>query len=144
VTAAIAPRIGRLAAQIGRRPILLAGFAVLPLRAILLTFYRDPTSIIVVQALDGVSGAVLGVLVPLVLADISRGTGHFNFAQGLLACATGIGAAASTAVAGYLATRFGTTAACLGLAAAALAAFLTVLIAMDETMPRSSKPTEPK
>ena len=97
-----------------------------------------------VQALDGICGAVLGVLVPLVLADISRGTGRFNLAQGFLACATGIGAATSTVVAGYLATRFGTTAACLGLAAAALAAFLTVLIAMQETMPQGDESREPK
>jgi MFS family permease len=117
---------------------------VLPLRAAFLTFYRDPASIIVVQALDGICGAVLGVLVPLVLADISRGTGRFNLAQGFLACATGLGAATSTAVAGYLATRFGTTAACLGLTAAALAAFLTVLIAMQETMPRGERSGEPK
>jgi MFS family permease len=144
VAAAIAPGIGRLAARLGRRPILLAGFAVLPLRALLLTFYRDPASIIVVQALDGICGAVLGVLVPLVLADIARGTGRFNLAQGLLACATGIGAATSTAVAGYLATRFGTTAACLGLAAAAAGAFLTVLIAMQETMPQGNIDREPK
>ena len=144
VAAAIAPSVGRLAASLGRRPILLAGFAVLPLRAILLTFYRDPTSIIVVQALDGLSGAALGVLVPLVLADISRGTGHFNLAQGLLATATGLGAAISTAVAGYLATRFGVTAACAALAVAAVCAFVAVLIAMEETMPRSEGAAEPK
>jgi MFS family permease len=144
VAAAIAPSVGRLAASIGRRPLLLAGFAVLPLRAILLTVYREPAGIIAVQALDGISGAALGVLVPLVLADISRGTGRFNLAQGILACATGIGAAASTAVAGYLAARFGTGVACLGLAAAAMCAFLTVLIAMEETMPRGQVQREPK
>jgi MFS family permease len=144
VAATIAPGVGRMAASRGRRPMLLLGFAVLPLRAILLTLYRDPAVIIVVQALDGICGAVLGVLVPLVLADISRGTGHFNLAQGLVACATGLGAAASTAVAGYLATRLGTTAACIGLAVAAVLAFLTVLIAMRETMPREQPRREPK
>jgi MFS family permease len=143
VAAGIAPSVGRLAASIGRRPLLIAGFAVLPLRAILLTFYRDPASIILVQALDGLSGAALGVLVPLVLADISRGTGHFNLAQGLLATATGVGAAVSTAVAGYLATRVGVTAACAGLSVAAVAAFLAVLIAMEETMPRRNNQREP-
>jgi MFS family permease len=144
VAATIAPGIGTLAASIGRRPILLAGFAVLALRTVLLTVYRDPASIILVQALDGICGAVLGVLVPLVLADISRGTGRFNLAQGMLACATGLGAAASTAVAGYLASRFGTTVACMGLAVAALCAFLTVLIAMEETMPRDQSTREPR
>jgi MFS family permease len=144
VAATIATSVGRLAAIIGRRPILLAGFAVLALRTVLLSIYRDPASIIVVQALDGICGAVLGVLVPLVLADISRGTGRFNLAQGMLACATGLGAAASTAVAGYLASRFGTTVACMGLSAAALLAFLTVLIAMPETMPGDQSTREPR
>jgi MFS family permease len=144
VAAAIAPGIGRLAATVGRKPVLLAGFAVLPLRTLLLAVSRDPVSIVAVQALDGLCGAVLGVLVPLVLADIARGTGRFNLAQGMLACATGLGAAASTAVAGYLATRFGTGAAFVGLAAAAVAAFLTVLIAMRETMPWLPVSREPK
>jgi MFS family permease len=135
VAAAIAPGVGRLAATIGRRPLLLAGFAVLPLRTILLAFNRDPAVIVAVQALDGLCGAVLGVLVPLVLADIARGTGRYNLAQGILASAVGIGAAVSTAVAGWLATRFGTGAAFGGLAVAAACAFLTVLMAMDETMP---------
>jgi MFS family permease len=144
VAAGIAPSVGRLAASLGRRPILLAGFAVLPLRTALLAFNRDPATIIAVQALDGISGAVLGVLIPLVLADISRGTGRFNLVQGILACATGIGAAVSTAVAGYLATRLGTAAAFLGLAAASVAAFLTVLIAMEETMPRGPSRRELK
>jgi MFS family permease len=143
VAAAIAPSIGRLAATVGRRPMLLAGFAVLPLRTLLLAVNRDPVSIIAVQALDGLCGAVLGVLVPLVVADIARGTGRFNLAQGILACATGLGAAASTTVAGYLATRFGTGAAFLGLAAAAVGAFLTVLIAMRETMPKVRLVREP-
>jgi MFS family permease len=144
VAATIAPSVGRLAASVGRKPVLLAGFAVLPLRTILLAVNRDPVSIIAVQALDGVCGAVLGVLVPLVLADIARGTGHFNLSQGILACATGLGAATSTAVAGWLATRFGAGAAFLGLAVAAVAAVLTVLIAMEETMPRGRLPREPK
>jgi MFS family permease len=144
VAAAIAPGIGRLAANVGRKPVLLAGFAVLPLRTILLAVNRDPFSIVAVQALDGLCGAVLGVLVPLVLADIARGTGRFNLAQGILACATGLGAAASTSVAGYFAARFGTGAAFLGLAAAAAGAFLTVLIAMEETMPRAHVRRETK
>ena len=89
--------------------------------------------VVAAQVLDGVCAAVLGVLVPLSLADISRGTGRFNLTQGIMASATGIGAALSTTVAGYLATRFGTPIAFLALAAAAITAFITVLVAMPET-----------
>ena len=54
------------------------------------------------QLLDGVSAAALGVLVPLILADVMRGTGHYNLAQGAVGAAVGIGASVSTAVAGYI------------------------------------------
>jgi MFS family permease len=133
IVAVMAPTVGRLAVEKGRRPVLIVGFAALPARAALLATTNDPTVVIAAQVLDGICAAVLGVLVPLSLADISRGTGRFNLAQGITASATGIGAALSTTVAGYLATRFGTPMAFLGLTAAAVAAFVTVLVAMPET-----------
>jgi MFS family permease len=135
VVALIAPGIGRLAVSKGRRPVLILGFAVLPIRAALLALNSDPAVIIGVQMLDGLSAAVLGVLVPLSLADISRGTGRFNLAQGIVGSATGVGAAASTAVAGHLATQFGVSVAFAGLAITAVCAFLVVLVAMPETTP---------
>ena len=135
VVALIAPTMGRLAATVGRRPVLILGFAALPARAAVLALNSDPVVIIAVQLLDGLCAAVLGVLVPLSLADISRGTGRFNLAQGIVGSATGIGAAASTAVAGYLAARFGTPVAFAGLAITAMCALLTVLLAMPETKP---------
>jgi MFS family permease len=135
VIALISPRVGQLAQSWGRRPVLLLGFAVLPLRGALLACTNDPLMIVAVQMLDGISGAVLGIIVPLALADISRGTGRFNFAQGLVGSATGIGAALSTTGAGFLADRFGMTTAFFGLAAAAVAGFLLLLSAMPETKP---------
>jgi MFS family permease len=138
VVAAIAPGVGRLAVARGRRPVLLLGFAALPARAAILAINSDPWVIVAAQMLDGICGAVLGVLVPLSLADISRGSGRFNLAQGVAASATGIGAATSTAVAGYLATAFGSGTAFLGLAGTAAAAFVTLLVAMPETAPKDA------
>jgi MFS family permease len=135
VVAVISPTVGRLAQTWGRRPLLLIGFAALPLRGVLLAWTNDPYMIVAVQTLDGISGAVLGVLVPLALADISRGTGRFNLAQGIVGSATGIGAAFSTIGAGYLADRFGTATAFAGLAAMAVFAFVLVLAMMPETKP---------
>lgn len=137
IVALMAPTVGRLAVEKGRRPILIVGFAALPARAALLATTNDPAIVIAAQVLDGICAAVLGVLVPLSLADISRGTGRFNLTQGITASATGIGAALSTTVAGYLATKFGTSVAFLGLAIAAVAAFVTVLAAMPETSPEN-------
>ena len=137
IVALIAPSVGKLAVAKGRRPVLLLGFAALPARAAILAFNSDPAVIVAAQMLDGLCAAVLGVLVPLSLADISKGTGRFNLAQGIVASVTGIGAAVSTTLAGYLAHRFGTHIAFLGLAATAALAFFTVLLAMPETAPNA-------
>ncbi len=137
VVTLLAPHMGVLAQLKGRRPVLMLGFAALPARAVVLALSTDPIVIVAVQVLDGLCAAVLGVLVPLSLADIARGTGRFNLAQGIVASATGIGAAASTAVTGYLATTFGTPVAFMGLMGAALAALSAVIFVMPETRPES-------
>ena len=135
VVALIAPWIGRLAVEKGRRPVLLLGFAALPVRAAVLAVNSDPAIIMAAQLLDGVCAAVLGVLVPLSLADISRATGRFNLAQGIVATTTGIGATVGAATAGYLAYRFGAPLAFLGMAATGVLALITLLLAMPETRP---------
>jgi MFS family permease len=135
VVALISPRVGQLAQSWGRRPALLIGFGALPLRAVLLGWTNDPYVIVVVQMLDGISAAALGVLVPLALADISLGTGRFNLTQGIVGSATGLGAALSTAAAGYMADRFGSATAFFGLAVAGFCAFLLLLLVMPETKP---------
>jgi MFS family permease len=135
IVAALSPTVGQLAQSWGRRPLLLMGFAVLPVRGALLAWTNDPYMIVAVQALDGISGAVMGVLIPLALADISRGTGRFNLAQGIVGSATGVGATLSTIGAGYLADRFGTATAFAGLAAMGVLALALLLALMPETRP---------
>jgi hypothetical protein len=79
-----APWMGRQAKAWGRRPLLLIGFGALPIRALLFSVITDPVLLVGVQLLDGVSGTVLGVPQALVIADLTRGTGRFNLAQGLV------------------------------------------------------------
>ena len=89
-----------------------------------------------VQLLDGVTAAVLAVMVPLIIADLTRGTGHFNLGQGVVGTAMGIGASLSTTLAGYLSDHFGSGTAFLGLASIATAGFAAVLALMPETRSR--------
>jgi len=135
IVATISPSVGQLAQSWGRRPVLLLGFGALQLRGALLAWTNDPYMIVAVQMLDGISAAVLGILVPLILADITRGTRRFNLTQGIVGSAGGIGAALSTIAAGYLADNFGITTAFLGLAAMAGCGFLVLLSMMPETKP---------
>jgi MFS family permease len=80
----------------------------------------SPYAVVAVQALDGISAAILGVTLPLVVADITRGTGRFNLGLGIVGSAVGIGAALSTTLAGYTIDRFGSGVAFCGLASVAV------------------------
>jgi MFS family permease len=88
-----------------------------------------------VQILDGVTAAVFAVMVPLIVADLTRGTGHFNLGQGILGTATGIGASLSATFAGYLTDRFGSPVAFGSLAAIAFVGLTLVWTLMPETRP---------
>jgi MFS family permease len=136
IVAAISPKVGELAQDWGRKPLLLIGFGVLPVRGLLLAYTHEPFAIVAVQMLDGISASVLGVLVPLTIADATRGTGRFNLAQGIVGSAVGIGAAASTFVAGRLADIVGAPVTFLCLAIIAGCGVLLLLVAMPETKPR--------
>ena len=137
IVAGLSPLVGRTADTWGRRPVLLLGFAALPIRGVLLALDAHPAYVVLVQALDGISAAVFGVMLPLVAADLTRGTRRFNLCMGLLGLAAGAGATLSTAVAGLVADRFGNGPALLALAAAGLAGVLG-LLALHET--RESRP----
>jgi MFS family permease len=135
VVAALSPWIGKRAQAWGRRPLLLIGFAALPLRGLLFAVVGNPLLLVAVQLLDGVTAAVFAVLVPLVVADLTRGTGHFNLGQGIVGTFVGIGAAISATLAGLISDDFGSPWAFAGLAVIALVGFAAVYLLMPETRP---------
>ena len=139
----IALAVGRYTDRIGRKPILLAGFAILPVRAVLYTFSDQPAWLIGVQLLDGIGAGIFGAITPLVIADLMRGTGRFNVAQGAVATVQGIGASLSGLAAGIIVDRFGYTAAFLGAGAAAAVAGVALIVAMPETAPPRSTEVPP-
>ena len=100
----------------------------------------NPYLLVATQLLDGIAAAVLAVMVPLVIADVTRGTGHFNLGQGIVGTTVGIGASVSTTYAGYLSDHFGSAIAFLGLAVAAIIGFFVLLALMPETR-STSEPT---
>jgi MFS family permease len=135
LVAALSPWVGRQAERWGRRPMLLLGFAALPIRGILFATVKDPNLLVAVQLLDGLTASVFGVMVPLIVADLTRGTGHFNLGQGIVGTATGLGASLSATLAGYTSDRFGSEFAFLGLAAIAAVGLAAVWTLLPETRP---------
>ncbi|MGB8604144.1 MFS transporter [Bradyrhizobium sp.] len=133
IVALMSPSVGSMAQQWGRRPLLLLGFAALAVRGVLFATVRDPYLLVAVQVFDGITAAVFSVLVPLIVADVAFGSGHFNLAQGIVGTATGIGASLSTVLAGYVSDRFGSSVAFAGLAAVAAAGLAMIWFVMPET-----------
>jgi len=129
----IALLVGRTADSWGRKPLFLAGFVILPIRAVLYTISDNSVWLIGVQVLDGLGAGIFGALTPLVIADIMRGTGRYNLAQGAIATMVGIGASLSGLVAGVLVDRFGYSAAFLTFGAAASVAAIVFALGMPET-----------
>jgi predicted MFS family arabinose efflux permease len=135
IVALMSPSVGRKAQQWGRRPVLLIGFAALAIRGVLFATVRDPYVLVAVQVFDGITAAVFSVMVPLIVADVAFGSGHFNLAQGIVGTAIGIGASLSTVLAGYVSDKFGSVVVFTGLAAVAAAGLALIWLAMPETRP---------
>jgi predicted MFS family arabinose efflux permease len=135
VVAGFAPWVGRVADSWGRRPLLFFCFAALAARGVLFAFVTNPYLVVAVQLLDGVCAATLGVVLPLVVADITRGTGRFNLGLGIVGSAVGIGAALSTTLAGYAMDHFGSSVAFFSLAFIGACGLALVGLLLPETRP---------
>ncbi len=135
-----ASRVGREAQSRGRRPLLLIGFGALTIRALLFALTSDPLLLVCIQLLDGVTSSTLGVLTALIIADLTKGTGRFNLAQGLVGTLAGIGAALSTTVFSLVAGYFNDAIGFIGIAGVALSTVLIVWFWIPETKPEAQQP----
>ena len=126
---------GKLADQWGRKPLFLVGFAVLAVRNLLTVASHNTYYLIGLQALDGVAMALFGVLLTLVTADLARGTGRFNFLQGMVQSSMGMGGFLSNMLFGFIAKAFGFNASFIGLSAIAVCGGALYAFRMPETKP---------
>jgi MFS family permease len=127
--------VGAKADQWGRKPILLLGFAVLPIRGLLYTLWSDPYYLVSIQILDGIGAGIFGAMFFVVVSDLTKGTGHYNLALGASSASWGMGAALSNFVAGFIAEEMGFNAAFTFLAVVAIAALLLFQLYVPETSP---------
>ncbi len=118
---------------VGRRPLLILAFTALPLRGGLCALINDPSWLLAIQILDGVGAGFFETLLPLVLADIMRGSAHYSLARGFVGAVQGFGGSLSQFVAGYVVATEGYGAAFSTLTAVASAALVLVVAVMPET-----------
>jgi Na+/melibiose symporter-like transporter len=125
--------VGHRADTWGRKPIFLAGFAVLPIRGVLYTLTQNPYALVSIQILDGIGAGIFGALFFIVVADLTKGTGRYNLALGATSAAWGLGAALSNSIAGFIVDWAGYSTAFLFLAGVAIAALALFWLAVPET-----------
>ncbi len=135
VVALLSPWVGHYSEKWGRKPLLLLGFGLEIIRALLLAFFTDYSMLIVAQVIGGLSAAAVTVLTILVITDLTTGTGRFNFVQGLIGTVIAIGASMSTAASGFIFQEWGHWQGFFILAGAALMATALFWAAMPETKP---------
>jgi len=139
VMVGVAWAVGQASAKgVGRKTIFLVAMAVLPVRGVLFTLTDSPYAVVGIQLLDGVAAGIFGVVSVLIASDLMRGTGRFNFAQGLMALSVGVGATLSNATAGFVVQWFGFTAGFLYLAAIAGCGLAFFVAFMPETREASA------
>lgn len=129
----VAAFVGSGTDRFGTKPIFLVAFGFLAVRGALYTLSNDPWWLVGVQALDGVGAGIFGALFPIVIADLTHGSGRFNASQGAVATVQGIGASLSATLAGWIIVTAGYDAGFLTLSAIAAAGFFLYLVGMPET-----------
>jgi MFS family permease len=134
--------VGAKADAWGRKPLFLIALSVLTIRGCLYPLSDNPYWLVGVQLLDGVGAGIYGAVFPVIVADLMRGTGRFNVAQGAIITAQGIGAALSTTLAGIVVVQAGYGAAFLTLAGVAIAGLALYFFVMPETQRRVPAETE--
>jgi MFS family permease len=139
MAALLAVWVAARADEWGRKPLLVLGFGAVSLRATLLALSANPWALLLFQSLDGMSAAVIGVMLPLVIADLTRGTGRYNLAQGVAGTAMGLGAATSVGVTGYVVQHFAYWAGFLGLSAVAFIGIAILVWLFPEPKPGASR-----
>jgi len=135
VIALLSPWVGVYSEKWGRKPLLLVGFALEIVRAVLFAFSTDYAVLVVAQLLGGVGAAAVTVLTVLVITDLTTGTGRFNLVRGSVGTVIAVAASVSTTASGFIFQTFGHWPGFLSLAIAALAAAAFLWAAMPETRP---------
>jgi predicted MFS family arabinose efflux permease len=134
VMVVVAP-IAAKRAESGRKDLLLIAFLLVPVRALFFAFLQNRYALISLQIIYGVSAGIYGVVMIVMMADLSKGTGHFNLLQGTVYAAVGLGIALSSVISGFVATYVGYTGSFLTLALIGAAATFYFWRSVQETAP---------
>ena len=93
--------------RFGLSTVFLIGLLALPLRGLIAGTLDGFWTIYPIQALDGIGAGLLGIVTPVAVERILKGTGRFNVGFAAVMMVQGVGASLSNVVAGWLVTKGG-------------------------------------
>jgi len=119
----------------GRRPLIIVGLLTVPIRCALIIFWKDAGEayLLSTQVLDGLGDGILTLMHPILVADVTFGTGRFNLLMGFSASWFGLGATLSNLLGQIIVERMGHVASLIGSFALSIVAVVLYALAMPET-----------
>jgi MFS family permease len=135
VVSLLSPWVGYYSEKWGRKPLLLLGFGLEIVRALLFAFSANVAMLLTAQLLGGISAAAVTVLTILVITDLTTGTGRFNLVRGSVGTLIAIAASISTTATGFIFQGLGHWEGFLTLVGVAVIATTLLWVAMPETKP---------
>ena len=100
---------GHLAEKFGRRILLIASCAVLPVRGLLAAMSHSPAALVAIEVLDGLGAGLISVAAPAAVADLTYGGGRTQTAMGSLGTIQSLASALSAYAAGLAVVHLGWT-----------------------------------
>lgn len=125
--------LGPASDKYGRRPVMLLGLGIFALSSIALIFTPNIAYFVVLRLIQGLSGAVGGVLARAIAVDLSRGTTAVR-ALSLIATVIGLGPLLAPPIGGLVAVFFGWRGVLAVLAIFGVGVWLLALIAVPESL----------
>jgi len=134
---------GVLADRWGRRPLLIAAWAVMALRLAIVAFARSPGQVVANQALDGLANGLFAVLAAAWVTDRLGGARRAGEAQAIVGTALVFGSALGPYLSALWVEALGYRGLFGVLAGVGAAATLLVILAVPESLGRGEAPRAP-
>ncbi len=121
----------------GRKPLFITSFSILIVRTIFYTLTDNPNLLLANQVLDGIAAGIFNIVSVVIITDLAKNSGRFNFMQGIMIFCISIGAALSNLVAGYISKLYGIDSSFRLLTVIAIIGLLFYTLVMPETKGKS-------